>query len=68
MLRGGTRKDRPMNPRISDDFEQIDHKTCVSICDAIGERLQQSLRPENNLSPRLNELIAELRRRDNEQH
>jgi hypothetical protein len=57
-----------MNPRISDDFEQIDHKTCVSICDAIGERLQQSLRPENNLSPRLNELIAELRRRDNEQH
>jgi hypothetical protein len=57
-----------MNPRISDDFEQMDHKTCVSICDAIGERLQQSLRPENNLSPRLNELIAELRRRDNEQH
>ena len=35
-----------MNPRISDDIEQIDHKTCVSICDAIGERLQQSLRPE----------------------
>ena len=57
-----------MNPQISDDFEQIDHKTCVSICDAIGERLQQSLRPENDLSPRLSELIAELRRRDNELH
>ena len=57
-----------MNSRISDDFEKIDHKTCVSICDAIGERLQQSLRPENNLSPRLSELIAELRRRDNELH
>ena len=68
MLRGGTRRDRPWNPRISDDFEQIDHKTCVSICDAIGERLQQSLRAENDLSPRLRELIDELRRRDNEVH
>ena len=57
-----------MNSRISDDFEQIDHKTCVSILDAVGERLQQSLRPENDLSPRLSELIAELRRRDNELH
>ncbi len=57
-----------MNWRISDDFEQIDHKTCASICDAIGERLQQSLRPENDLSPHLSELIAELRRRDNELH
>ena len=57
-----------MNRRISDDFEQIDHKTCASICDAIGERLQQSLRAENDLSPRLRELINELRRRDNEVH
>ena len=57
-----------MNLRISDDFEQIDHKTCASICDAIGERLQQSLRAENDLSPRLRELINELRRRDNEVH
>ena len=68
MLRGGTRRDRPWKPEISDDFEQIDHKTCVSICDAIGERLQQSLRAENDLSPRLRELIDELRRRDNEVH
>ena len=35
---------------INNDFEQIDHKTCVSICDAIGERLQQNLRPETELS------------------
>ena len=55
-----------MDARINDDIEQIDHKTCVSICDAIGERLQQSLPPENNLSPRLSDLIAELRRRDPE--
>ena len=57
-----------METRINDNFEQIDHKTCASICDAIGERLQQSLRPETQLSPRLRELIDELRRRDNELH
>ncbi|MCK1511607.1 hypothetical protein IVB22_03275 [Bradyrhizobium sp. 190] len=57
-----------MDTRINNDFEQIDHKTCVSICDAIGERLQQSLRPEADLSPRLRELVDELRRRDDELH
>jgi len=57
-----------MVARINSDIEQIDHKTCVSICDAVGERLQQSLRPDKELSPRLRELIAELRRRDNELH
>lgn len=57
-----------MDGRIKDDFEQIDHKTCASICDAIGERLQQSLRPDPELSPRLRELVDELRRRDNELH
>ena len=57
-----------MEARINNDIEQIDHKTCVSICDAIGERLQQSLRAENDLTPRLRELIDELRRRDHEVH
>ena len=57
-----------MEARINNDIEQIDHKTCVSICDAIGERLQQSLRAENDLTPRLRELVDELRRRDNEVH
>jgi hypothetical protein len=57
-----------MEARINGDIEQIDHKTCVSICDAIGERLQQSLRPDTDLSPRLRELVDELRRRDNELH
>jgi hypothetical protein len=57
-----------MNARINDDFEQIDHKTCASICDAIGERLQQRLCPDTELSPRLRKLIDELRRRDNERH
>jgi hypothetical protein len=54
--------------RINNDFEQIDHKTCVSICDAVGERLQQNLRPDPELSPRLRELVDELRRRDKELH
>jgi len=57
-----------MDGRINNDFELIDHKTCVSICDAIGERLQQNLRPDTELPPRLRELVDELRRRDNELH
>jgi len=57
-----------MVARINNDSEQIDHKTCVSICDAVGERLQQRLRPDPELSPRLRELVEELRRRDNELH
>lgn len=56
-----------MNSRISDNSETIDHKTSRSICDAVGERLQQSLRPDaSRLSPRLQHLIDELRRRDGE--
>jgi hypothetical protein len=56
----------PMETRITSDFEQIDHKTCLSICDAVGERLQQSLHPDTELSSRLRELVDELRRRDGE--
>ena len=55
-------------PEINSDFEQLDHRTCQSICDAVGERLQQRIRPETELSPRLRELMDELRRRDNELH
>jgi hypothetical protein len=57
-----------MDYRINGDFVQIDHKTCQSICDAVGERLQQNIRPEAELSPRLRELMDELRRRDDELH
>ena len=56
-----------MSGRINDNGEQIDRKTSRSICDAVGERLQQSLRPEaSRLSPRLQHLMDELRRRDGE--
>ena len=52
-----------MNAR-PDRTESIDHKTARSICDAIGERLQQSLRPEAGSPDRLQQLLSELRRRD----
>ena len=57
-----------MDSRIDPVSEQIDHRTSRSICDAIGERLQQSLRPETELSPRLKQLVKELLQRDNERH
>ena len=56
-----------MNGRNTDNSEQIDHKTSRSICDAVGERLQQSLRPEaSRLPSHLQHLLDELRRRDSE--
>jgi hypothetical protein len=54
-----------MNSRITDESEPIDRKTSRSICDAVGERLQQSLHPESSrLSSDLQQLMDELRRRD----
>ncbi|HEY0852918.1 MAG TPA: hypothetical protein VGD96_23600 [Bradyrhizobium sp.] len=54
-----------MTAPFSYEAEPIDHKTLKSICDAIGERLQQSMRPENSApSDRLQHLLDELRRRD----
>jgi hypothetical protein len=50
---------------LTTDSETIDYKTSRSICDAVGERLRQSLRSEDaRLSPRLQHLMEELRRRD----
>jgi hypothetical protein len=54
-----------MDNRTADNSEPIDGKTSRSICDAIGERLQQSLRPETSrLSSELEHLLDELRRQD----
>jgi len=50
------------------DFEEIDQKTSRSICDAVGERLQQNMRPERGLPQPLLQLIEQLRRRDAEVH
>ena len=57
-----------MNDQITDDTELIDRRTSRAICDAVGERLQQSLRPEYaELSPQLEHLLDELRRQDAEE-
>ena len=53
---------------IANDSEQIDRRTSRSICDAVGERLQQSLRPEPSLPTHLERLLNELERRDPEPH
>ncbi|MGY3589899.1 MULTISPECIES: hypothetical protein [unclassified Bradyrhizobium] len=54
--------------QTKNDPDQIDRKTCRYICDAVGERLQQSMRPEPALSSRLQQLLEEMQRRDNERH
>ncbi|MBU6457555.1 MAG: hypothetical protein KGQ48_08450 [Bradyrhizobium sp.] len=56
-----------MVSRINEISETIDHATSRSICDAVGERLRQSLRPEA-LQPSvyLDHLLDEFRRRDRE--
>jgi hypothetical protein len=49
----------------TDNSEQIDRKTSRSICDAVGERLQQHLRPvESELPSHLAHLMDELRKQD----
>ena len=53
-----------MNGPTTDNSEQIDRKTSRSICDAVGERLQQSLRPVKSVLPsHLEDLMDELQRR-----
>jgi hypothetical protein len=54
-----------MNSQTATETVEIDRKTSRSICDAVGERLQQELRPETSRpSVHLQRLLDELRRRD----
>jgi hypothetical protein len=47
--------------------EEIDRKTSRSICNAVGERLRQSLRLQlMDPAPKLDRLVEELRRRERE--
>ena len=55
-----------MTGSFANDSEQIDRRTSRSICDAVGERLQQSLRPEPRLPTHLEQLLNELKKRDRE--
>ena len=57
-----------MSLTFDDNMETLDYKTARSICDAVGERLQQSMRPEPVLSDRLRHLLDELRRRETARH
>ncbi|MET4070928.1 hypothetical protein ABID58_005738 [Bradyrhizobium sp. S3.2.6] len=52
----------------ANDSEQIDRRTSRAICDAVGERLQQSIRPEPRLPTHLEQLMDELRKRERDQH
>ena len=53
-----------LHSRISDNID-IDYKTSRSICDEVGERLQQDLSLEASPLPLyLDRLIDELRKRD----
>ena len=54
-----------MNGHRTDDSETIDRKTSRSICDAVGEKLQQSMRPDfSGLPDRLRYLMEALRSQD----
>jgi hypothetical protein len=56
-----------MNGQRTDDIETFDGKTSRSICNAVGERLQQSLRPDvSRLPDSLRRLMDALRRQDAE--
>lgn len=56
-----------MANQSADDLEPIDRQTSRSICRAVGERLQQTLRPDSTRhSSYLQHLIDELRKRDEE--
>jgi hypothetical protein len=54
-----------MKSQIADNIEPLDHKSTRSICEAVGERLQQMLRPDRaGPSSYLQHLLDELRKRD----
>jgi hypothetical protein len=62
-----TKRSPVMNSRITDKVEPMDYSTSRSICDAVGERLEQDLLLESSsLSPHLQHLMDELRRRDSD--
>ena len=57
-----------MNSRINSQQEQIDRKTLRSVCDGVGERLRQSMRPEPTLPNHLQHLLDELHQREQSRH
>ncbi|MBK3663770.1 hypothetical protein JJE66_21405 [Bradyrhizobium diazoefficiens] len=53
-----------MTSLFANDSEQIDRRTSRAIRDAVGERLQQNLRPDPRLPTHLEKLLNELEKRD----
>lgn len=54
-----------MKSPLAEELESLDHKSSRSICDAVGKRLEQVLRPDSmGMSAHLQHLLDELRRRD----
>ncbi len=54
-----------MNGHPTDSSETIDGKISRSICDAVGKRLQQSIRPDfSHLPDHLRQLMEALHRQD----
>lgn len=61
-------RDPEMAGLLANDSEQIDRRTSRSICDAVAERLQQSVRPDPRLPTHLEQLLNELKKRDHDTH
>ena len=58
-----------MNGQPSNSDDMIDGRTSRSICNAVGERLQQNIRPDfSRLPEHLRQLMDALRRQDAERH
>ena len=56
-----------MNGHLADSLDAIDAKTSRSICNAVGERLQQNMRPDfSRLPDHLRQLMDALRQKDAE--
>ena len=53
-----------MTGSFTDNSDMLDRKTTRSICNAVGERLAQSIRPEPRLSSQLQELVDEMSKRE----
>jgi hypothetical protein len=65
LKRLGSKSEYAMTGLEPQHREEIDRKTSRSICDAVGERLQQNLRPQfMGASPQIDRLIEELRRQE----
>jgi hypothetical protein len=65
-IQTGIEAELVVNGETRNNGQRIDRTMSWSILEAVGEQLQQSLRPEpSRLPPHLQNLMDELRRRDN---